>query len=820
MNRWRKISCFLIAGLSSMPGMAEAVAPLPVPVIDTVPVIDGKLDEAFYRDMKFHPLSEELAHSGKSDIAIVEGKATRLDSSKNGTRFAVFYNRQGLYLALCSPFQGKLAMDCTLDDGLFEFFRNNDAFEVLIDPRKNGRDYYWFITNPAGCKTDLCALADPDRSWNGVWQTASTVENGVWQMEMFLPFATFSRLGLASEFGLNLARFFPDGFKRRIWGGEYRMPGTWRTCTLGGFDPATAVAPFRAEQIEIADEHIPGEGLLRAELQLPADQQVDARWHVMCPMRARGWQPEACGPRETVAAEVTRQEGKTVAAAKIGIGDDEAVIAALALYDRAGNLLYLSPDRVVSKRHAIGGPGSEFSYYTTEKSVDFRLELAVLQPEMQLTARLLSPEGEVLAQQEFAKPERVLEFGFDSALLPVGESRLEAALTLAGKQVAKRDFPVLRLAPNPAGNEVKYSRFDRSVHVDGAAFAIIGNSPQIAMFGLDFGRNRMREMAEHGFNTMHVWGGYYTVKDDTVEIDPDRLKAIYDMAEENGLKVILYMGEFVGHAPHSPFLRGKLSDEERIELVRQVVNLSKDRKSLLAYEPYDEPEFFLKPEYLEKIYRVIKELDPYHLVTLNNCRSSRAILQFLRATDMVSIDYYPIGKWPAESVTVMSREMTDFPGYKPVRWWIQGYKIFNPAAPTPEELKAMTGMVWAHGASAVFYFIGRPEEPLWQAQGECVKMNRDYAEAITADRRRTLKLEPPGSAVFASLRGKGGRWVVMAVNESAREQTVRIRLPEGFDCDAAEAAKNAVQCKEGVLTGVFSPYEGKMIDLKIRERKR
>ena len=60
----------------------------------------------------------------------------------------------------------------------------------------------------------------------------------------------------------------------------------------------------------------------------------------------------------------------------------------------------------------------------------------------------------------------------------------------------------------------------------------------------------------------------------------------------------------------------------------------------------------------------------------------------------------------------------------------------------------------------------------------------------------------------------------MAVNESAREQTVRIRLPEGFDCDAAEAAKNAVQCKEGVLTGVFSPYEGKMIDLKIRERKR
>ena len=78
-----------------------------------------------------------------------------------------------------------------------------------------------------------------------------------------------------------------------------------------------------------------------------------------------------------------------MAAAKIGIGDDEAVIAALALYDRAGNLLYLSPDRVVSKRHVIGGPGSEFSYYTTEKSVDFRLELPVLQPEMQLTVRLL-----------------------------------------------------------------------------------------------------------------------------------------------------------------------------------------------------------------------------------------------------------------------------------------------------------------------------------------------------------------------------------------------------------------------------------------------
>ena len=159
------------------------------------------------------------------------------------------------------------------------------------------------------------------------------------------------------------------------------------------------------------------------------------------------------------------------------------------------------------------------------------------------------------------------------------------------------------------------------------------------------------------FNTLLIFGGYYTIDETGIYFDEELLEDFFIAARENNFKVIIGMGEWLGHAPHSPFVKHHFPDKYRFSKVLELVELVKDQESLLGYEAYDEPEWFMAPEYLENVYRIIKEKDPYHIVTLNGCRSARNLLQFLRASDLVSIDYYPSGKWPANTVVQVVEEM-------------------------------------------------------------------------------------------------------------------------------------------------------------------
>ena len=215
------------------------------------------------------------------------------------------------------------------------------------------------------------------------------------------------------------------------------------------------------------------------------------------------------------------------------------------------------------------------------------------------------------------------------------------------------------------------------------------------------------------------------------------------------------------------------------------------------------------------IQAVIKKADPYHLVTLNGCRGARNLLQFLRASDLVSIDYYPSGKWPAHTVVPITEEMNRFPGYKPLRWWIQAYEIFNPEPPTKDEIIAMTYMVWAHGTSSVLYFIGIPDGELAEAQEICGRENLLLADAITAPYREELKVNgnttSPG--VYASLRKKNGKIWIITINQSDIAQKVSIELSGIPGQVKSLFDSRAVNVTHGRIEASYLPWERKVFEV-------
>jgi len=67
----------------------------------------------------------------------------------------------------------------------------SDCIEVDIDPFHDHRTGYAFYTTPSGCMIDETIYNESwkDGAWDGVWETASKIDEGGWTTEMRVPFS-------------------------------------------------------------------------------------------------------------------------------------------------------------------------------------------------------------------------------------------------------------------------------------------------------------------------------------------------------------------------------------------------------------------------------------------------------------------------------------------------------------------------------------------------------------------------------------------------------------------------------------------------------
>ena len=160
--------------------------------------IDGRLDESDWM------LAETV-----SDFVQVEPREGGTPTERTEVRVLFDDDRLyiGIYLYDSEP-------DRILINDLQRDFqtREGDVFGVIVDAFHNQRTSFAFFTNADGAKNDSLGLGNgryTNTSWDGIWYTASEIQEDGWTCEIAIPFRTL-------RFEAQEDQVMGINFKRRI----------------------------------------------------------------------------------------------------------------------------------------------------------------------------------------------------------------------------------------------------------------------------------------------------------------------------------------------------------------------------------------------------------------------------------------------------------------------------------------------------------------------------------------------------------------------------------------------------------------------------
>jgi len=166
-----------------VPTIATRLEQLPrviVPKTSASPVIDGKLDDAAWDGaVKLAP----FAHYRDTESTKFEGKL-------HASHARLTYDAEALYIA-CSLQHGDIALRSHGYEGRRDapIYFESDALEVFLMPASHGGNYAHLAVDHTNTVFDEMRGAG-GANWNGDWQSAVSKTDGVWHVELRVPFAT------------------------------------------------------------------------------------------------------------------------------------------------------------------------------------------------------------------------------------------------------------------------------------------------------------------------------------------------------------------------------------------------------------------------------------------------------------------------------------------------------------------------------------------------------------------------------------------------------------------------------------------------------
>jgi hypothetical protein len=169
------------------------------------PVIDGVLDEEAWRLAV--PLED-----------FHEIQPTEYAPASERTVVYLMYDADALYIAaqLYDREPGEITARI-LRQGERVF--GDDWFSVLLDPFNDKRSGYRFQTNANGLRQEALFqnISEEQWDWQGIWYTASTIDDRGWVAEMAIPFKTLSFDPNNDTWGINFRRAIARRDERTGW---------------------------------------------------------------------------------------------------------------------------------------------------------------------------------------------------------------------------------------------------------------------------------------------------------------------------------------------------------------------------------------------------------------------------------------------------------------------------------------------------------------------------------------------------------------------------------------------------------------------------
>lgn len=294
----------------------------------------------------------------------------------------------------------------------------------------------------------------------------------------------------------------------------------------------------------------------------------------------------------------------------------------------------------------------------------------------------------------------------------------------------------------------------------------------------------------------------------------DQLRKFMDRCAEVGMFVHLDI-RAASHPPHT---------DEKWQWLREEIEAFRDHPALLCYYLADEPELgWASPEDCELAYRRVKELDPWHPVTMVFC-VAEAAAKYAAGMDVVMTDPYPIPNGPATRVVdFCERIRGDLADALPL--WIVPQAFGGgegwPREPSRQEERLMTYLALIHGARGVQYFIRRPpavnpnSPDLWS---ECRRLMLELSQLTPA--LASAEEAPPvtcsASQVHLAALKERGAVTVLAANVENRPLSVEFTLARAWSGEAKVVFENrSVPVTRGKWSDVIDAFGTRVYQLQV-----
>lgn len=415
---------------------------------------------------------------------------------------------------------------------------------------------------------------------------------------------------------------------------------------------------------------------------------------------------------------------------------------------------------------------SRLSFYTTESTG----QVLVLVPEAHLgeaiTIDLVHLEKHIVRGYALQK-------GLEADLVPFrlqefqeGKDTLVCSFYVNNKWLGSSYVEVLKLPWK--SNEVKIDHFNGGLVVDGMPFFPFGFYCRTPVHP-----TLPEEEVVRGFNMISP---YQTIEKKT---ESDR-RAYMDRCASLGMKVHYQLLSVAGGGGVNLAGTHARTADERRQLLRDEVMAFRDHPALLAWYIADEPDGQgVSPDSLKEAYQTIKELDPYHPVTVVFMTPSKAN-EYRDVMDIVMADPYPVPDSPLTEVSEWTQQLYRvFYPVKPVwivpqafggaEWWKR--------EPTTREIRVMTYLAVIQRASGIQYFIrhGLNRFPKSQAMwAECGSMALEMAELAPFLSFSTNHPEviTSSDAIQARAWMNRGETLLIVVNTSSAPLAYEVKLPD------------------------------------------
>ena len=604
--------------------------------------VDGRLDEPDWKTGKWY-----------NDF-----RSASLESENRGipkpveiqTHWKARFDADAMYVAVrCEePQPDRIVAEAGSHDGTVW---RDDCVEVFFDPAGKGRYYHHFLVNTRGVWFDEYS-ADFGLVHRKLWHCPLDVGTRVdrdaksWTVEVRIPFGALNlQEDAGSEWLWNVARERYAGGQLELstWSplkGKFHAPRKFGTLTgvsvdFTRFSFDLSVPDVRVEKARGKHRNITLSQSVTNESPFVRTVRPVARL-----FNEPGSAVEA-DPRELAPGEQLQVEFPPL---KVG-ADRTAVNCLLALMDADSGTMIKGAVRNVPATYTplditLLRPCYRNTIFATQEIQKLRFRVTVTQdrlPEVH-TVRYLLQDSRRKTLAEGAGDPAALDAPLTLKIPELKAGRYRLVVETVGKDdktMHAARVPVRVVPPPPrGGNEVRIDQYGNLL-VDGDPFVAIGwyggaplEDPRQDVIALQNVRLPLVVYPPDTTPISDVYEkhGIYSV----VSIENRRLHNSFKLWSKKGSEGI-----------RDEYQRLSEPSEEMRRYLKRLVQTVQDEPGLLGYYIADEPGIHnVVPEYLENMYKVMQELDPYHPVIVTNNTQDGIVTHGYRCADILSPDPY------------------------------------------------------------------------------------------------------------------------------------------------------------------------------------